>query len=128
MQDVAVKLFTKPLAALVADKADDSSVDGRSPRLRARGNGLLGRWWPGSDDAAASSARKLPKCPSTELDDGALATPPASERSQRLTSRVARQLEELAREVTLMRACRDKNLVSFVGLCLCDGHPASFPS
>lgn len=128
VQDVAIKLFTKPLDdALVADGADDSGGSGRSPRPRVPGSslrGLLGRWRPGGGDAAASGARKPPRRPSVEPDDSAATPPPASQQSQKSTPRVARQLEELAREVTLMRACRDKNLVSFVGLCLCEGHPA----
>lgn len=138
VQDVAVKVFKEPLAALGSGLATRPSAGG-TPTATAgphtsNGHTIAKRggimpWWrtlggiPKSDDIASGRAAALKPSPSTK--DGAAAdaavarngNPPPAPKS----AAAARQLEELAREVVLMRACRDKNLVSFVGACVTRG-------
>ena len=142
VQDVAVKVFKEPLAALGSGLAPAPSSGGPhtsgatataasngTPGATSKRGGLL-PWWrtlggtPKSDDTAGDRGAALKPSPSTT--DGAAAADAAVARSNApppapKSAAAARQLEELAREVVLMRACRDKNLVSFVGACVTPG-------
>ena len=130
VQEVAVKVFNEPLAALAAAAASAPKTPKPKPAPAPAPPALArASWmpWRKSADGRGGGEGVSAPCPPPRLrslkhsPSSADADPPAPT-PHPASLAAARQLEELGREVLLMRACRDRNLVPFVGACVQGGH------